>query len=146
MTIFIIVLLIIYFISNIFVFRFQRTTLNISRAIIDYGDSNIQALLTPNWIGLLGWIDRGLWIILCPLLFIQFGWISVIIFLLYVFIGGAFIDVITPFPSYNQCFKIIEKSLNKDIQTTLDQDKKTALTNLSGEVIKIKEKYKIETK
>jgi len=74
--------------------------------------------------GLLGWIDTGLWIILCPLLFIQFGWFFIIIFLLYVFIGTAFIDMITPLPSYNQCFKIIEKSLNKDIQTASNQDKK----------------------
>lgn len=146
MTIFIIALLIIYFINNTFVFRFQRTTLSISREMIGYGDPHMQALLTPNWMGLLGWIDMGLWIILCPLLFIRFGWISVIIFLLCVFIGTALIDSFTPFPSYNQCFKIIEKSLNKDIQTTSNQNKKTTLVNLLGEIAKIKEKHKIETK
>lgn len=133
----VIILLIAYFIINTFVYRFQRTTLSISRDIIGYGNLNMQALLTANWIGLLGWINTCLWIILCPLLFIKLGWLFAIIFLLYVFIGTSFIDTITPLPSYNQCFEIIKKSLNKDILKTSGEEEKTMLTNLLDEVIKI---------
>jgi len=139
-------LLFIYFVIDTFVYRFQRTTLSISRSIIGVGNPNLQSWLTPDWVGLLGWISRALWIIITILLFFYFGWSFTLIFLSYVFLGGAFVDFITPFPSYNQCFKIIEKSLKKDIKTALNPDKKEALINLLSEVERIKERYDIETK
>jgi len=143
---FVSILLFLYFLIVTFVYRFQRTTLSISRSILGIGNPNIQSLLTPPWIGLLGWISQALWIIVAILLFFYFGWGFSLIFLSYVFLGVAFVDFISPLPSYNQCFKIIEKSLKKDINTTLDPNQKEALVSLLNEVERIKERYDIERK
>jgi len=158
---FVSILLFAYFVINTFIFRFQRTTLMISRKIkiIGVGGPNLQLILTPNWVGLLGWISQGLWIIISILLFFQFGWVFTLIFFLYVFIGVGFFDFITPFPSHNRCFKIIENNLNKEIQKAsylirkgepeklLSESIKIAVFNtLLSEIIKIKDEYKIETK
>lgn len=140
---FVSILLFIYFVIDTFVYRFQRTTLSISRSIIGVGNSNLQSWLTPDWMGLLGWISRTLWIIITILLFFYFGWSFTLIFLLYVFLGGAFVDFITPLPSYSQCFKIIENHLKKEVQQTLDFDKKELFKQLLTEIMKIKKEYQI---
>jgi len=146
MTDIIIPLLLTYFIINTFAFRFQRTTLSISRSILNVGKAEFQALLTPVWIGLLGWISQALWIIISILLFLQFGWIQALVFLLYVFMGTAFFDSITPLPSYNQCFNIIEKNLKKGVNKSKNLLQKIGLEEILEKIQTIKKEYKIKNK
>lgn len=105
-----------YVVISVYTFRFQRTTLSISREILGHGDPGLQLVLTPNWMGVLGWIGTALLVINIVLFFIYFGWIWALGILGYGFIFGAFVDMVTPLPSYNHCFNIIEKELQNQIK------------------------------
>jgi hypothetical protein len=115
-------LLAFYLIANTFAFRYQRTTLSICRSIGEV-HANIQAAMTPPWLGLLGWIDTGLLILLPFLLFFQFGLISAFGFLAYAFVGTAAVDSVTPLPTYRQCFRIIMRFLESDISRSPEPER-----------------------
>jgi len=110
--------------------------------MVGLGNSNIQALLSPTWLGLLGWANTILCIVISVSLFLELGWFYLSIFLIYVFVGTALIDVITPIPSYNRCFEIIENSLSKDIKKALDVDEKLLLLKLLNKIREIKKNIK----
>jgi hypothetical protein len=132
-------LLIVQFSINTLVFRFQRTTLGISRLLFGVGDAKVQSLLTPDWIGLLGWLNSALSIILIILILICFDWLLAIIFVFYLLIGAVIVDFITPLPSYKQCFNIIKNSLKNDIKNQIGE--KDLLEQLLKQVIGIEYKY-----
>jgi len=124
----VIFLTIIYIISHTFLYRFQRTTLGISRRI---RDRKLQATLTPNWITITYWINFILLIGLPVLIFIEFNWLWVLIFLIYSFIITPLIDIfLLPIPSYKSCFAIIKKGLQKDIRKSKDEARKLAFLQL----------------
>ena len=68
-----------YLVANTFAFRFQRTTLNISRAIFNKGSSNVQMLLSPTWLGILGWLVHGLVILISILVWNSFRYERILI-------------------------------------------------------------------
>lgn len=140
------ILLAIHFISNTFVFRYQRATLSISRAIMNGGHYKIQMALTPNWIGLMRWCNKGLVVLVVILLFIKFGWLWCLAFLTYVFIGPSIVDMFTPLPFYKQCFALIEKSIRDNIMASNDEEEKELLEKLLLKVNKIRRDYKTEKK
>lgn len=71
--------------------------------------------MTPVWLGALGWMSMALFIASLSLVFVSFGWIGAAIFLLYAFVGGALVDVVTPIPSYKACIALVRKELEKDV-------------------------------
>jgi len=137
--------LLLYIISDTFVFRFQRTTLSVSRVLLNQGNANLQMLLTPNWVGLLGRINRGLWIALTMSIFVEFGWLWSVVLLGYIFFGSAITDIITPVPSYAQCFTIIKKTLHDGIkeQGAKNHEAMAALQQLLDNVESIEREHKI---
>ena len=124
----VIFLTIIYIVSHTFLYRFQRTTLSISRQI---GDRKLQATLTPNWITIIYWTNFILLIGLSVLIFIEFNWLWVLIFLIYSFIITPLIDILfLPIPSYKNCFAIIKRGLQKDVKKSKDKVQKLAFLQL----------------
>jgi hypothetical protein len=128
-------LVIIYVINNTFVYRFQRTTLGISRQT---GDRGLQATLTPNWIAWLYWSNFILLIGLSILIFVTFSWLWLLIFLVYAFVVTPIIGVLFPIPSYKKCFEMIKKGLQKDIDRSKDENKRLTFSRLL-EVVKNEE-------
>lgn len=108
------IVFILYFLINTFVFRFQRTTLSISREHLGQNYPKYQMILTPKWVGVLGWINKLLMLFSVVFAFVFYGLVSIFLVLLYSFIGTALVDTITPWPSYSKCFEIIEKWFTQD--------------------------------
>lgn len=133
------ILLFIYLILNTFVFRYQRTTLGISRKISGIGNSNIQAMLTPAWMGGLGLIKTILIVGLIIWAYFLYNWIFSAAIIVFVFLGTTIVDIVSPFPTYNQCFKIIKKSLTNDMLICTDNIRNVELLKLLVEVKKIEE-------
>ena len=104
------VLLGVFVLLTVFTFRFQRITLSISRAL-DTGE-DLTGELAPRWMMLLYSIDFILGLILAVLIFIQFSWIWLLVFLALSITGIALADVVSPLPSHAQCFKIIKRHLS----------------------------------
>ncbi len=124
----VIFLVVIYIISHTFLYRFQRTTLGIARRI---GDRKLQATLTPNWITIIYWINFILLIGLSVLIFIEFGWLWTLIFLIYSFIITPLIDILLlPVPSYKSCFAMIKKGLRKDVKESKNEVRKLVFSQL----------------
>ena len=109
------ILLGIFFVNYIFIFRFQRVTLNISRILMGTVSDNVQMFLTPNWIGILGWLNKLLIIVLSIMILTVFNWMWLVIFIFFTFFGMGLFDFITIWLSYKQCFNIIRKSISSDI-------------------------------
>lgn len=141
MTILTFAILAFYLINNTFTFRFQRTTLSISQVLFNEGNPRIQVLMSPIWLGILGWTNTGLTILLSVLMWISFGWIYTILFWAYALLGTAIVDSITPFPSYNFCFRIIKKSMKKDLSKTQSIEDKEILQEMLSKVENIESEY-----
>jgi len=114
-------LLVIYLIINTFCFRFQRTTLSISRALFNKGDHNVQAAMTPTWVGTLGWLCTILWLTISALVYFIYGWPWALLFFMGALMMTSLIDFITPWPSYKKCFHLIKKELTRQIAGSIIQ-------------------------
>lgn len=137
--IYVLILILVKIILTTFVFRFQRTTLSISRKVLGVGNANFQSILTPNWIGILGWADTGLSILLIGLIFIKFGWLWALLAIAFIIFGATIIDVISPIPSYKLCFNLIKRSLKNDI--TKEDENNEKLEQVLDLVINIEKEY-----
>ena len=105
-------LLALYTLLNQYLFRLQRTGLGITRVLGGgLATFGLRQALTPTWAGGLGWLKT---LVLAPLtgfmVWSTWGWSALAGFALYVFFLTAFVDVISPFPSYRHCFRVIEGS------------------------------------
>ena len=81
----------IHFLLWQFVFGFQRITLKISRQIasgVGLSINDCQIALTPGWVGLLGWVNRFLSVIVVATVFSVHGLGWSIIFFLLIYMGG----------------------------------------------------------
>ncbi|OGJ68031.1 hypothetical protein A3B61_00310 [Candidatus Peribacteria bacterium RIFCSPLOWO2_01_FULL_53_10] len=122
MAIFSIIITVLYFIDSIFCFRFQRVTLAVSRKLKESEDTyrnkktnKLQSFMTPTWLGALGWLSTLLLIAAFFLIFVAFGWMWALGVVLYAFVGGAIVDVITPIPSYQYCLELAQKEIRKSL-------------------------------
>ena len=99
------------------IFRFQRTTLGIARAM-GFSEiqvvANIQSFLTPDYISFLHWINTVITAVSFTLIGINISWVVAILFLLVMYIGIGVTDVFMPYPSYKYCVKLIQNHLNDD--------------------------------
>jgi hypothetical protein len=100
-----------YVLLSQYVFRFQRTTRGVSHELVGVTDPRLQILVTPNWMGALGWLSTALWIIATILTWVAFGWLGGVGVVIYAFIFGALTDIVSPFPTYTHCFNVIESAL-----------------------------------
>lgn len=103
-----------------YVFRFQRTTLGITR-LVGGGRRTVdlQVAMTPDWVGTLGWISTLAMIVAGFMVWRTWGWLPLGGFALYVVVLAPSVDVISPFPTYRHCFQVIERVLERDGQTDL---------------------------
>ena len=111
-----------------FTFRFQRTTLSICRALYGQNDPRVQTVMTPVWLGLLGWTHTALIFVMTGVLWYFYGWLFGVAAFLYGFAGLALLDLISPLPTYRFCFKLIEAELDRHTKT-----------DTSGEFARLKE-------
>ena len=99
-------------IADFFVNRYQAITYEISKSIpTEIGVSNVQALMTPNWIGALGWITTPFYLSLFVIFWILYvWWIGLLIALVWVFFFGLAGRVI-PIPSLSIMTKMMLSEL-----------------------------------
>ncbi|MDP3724199.1 MAG: hypothetical protein Q8R11_01040 [bacterium] len=128
------VLFLIYSGIAFYTFRFQRVTLSISRKLLDYGDTNTQMILTPNWVGILGWISTGLLLVNGVLFFVFYGWVYILMLSFFHFFGLAILEKFSPIPPYGYFFEIIEKHLGNEIKNSKDKEKENFLKKMLGNV------------
>lgn len=143
MNIAIILLAIDWLIFN-YVFKYQRVTLILSRIHRGLNSAEYQALLTPNWIGIMGWLVNILHILSAIAFFITYGWIIAVLYLILSFVGYGLIDVVIPLPSTHYYFRLIKKSLGNDIKNSKNTSQKKELDEILQKV-KDTEKVKFNT-
>lgn len=129
MNIAIIMLIIDWFVFN-FVFKYQRVTLMLSRKNIGEGNTEYQMLLSPNWIGILGWVVNILHILGVIAFFIVYGWVYAILYLILSFAGYGILDIVIPIPSRHYYFGLIKKSLQNDIKNQKNIAQKKTLEKI----------------
>lgn len=127
-------------------FRFQRTTLSLSREHLGAGDTNYQTLLTPNWMGALGWINSALLVVNIILFLVFYGWVwSLLIIACGLALTGIF-DAFTPLPTYSHCFDVVSKHLGKEEKRAKKEDNKELLETirlLKRQVKNSREKHRL---
>ncbi len=101
-----------------YVFRFQRTTRGISQLLADDVSRSVQMVLTPTWLGVLGWLSTMLGVVTTVVVWFEWGWIGLGMFLLYALVGDALVDVVSPLPTYRHCFDVIERELRSSPDAT----------------------------
>lgn len=110
-----IILILFDFFLTHYVFEFQRVTLILSRRHIGSGSSEYQIILTPTWMGGLGWLSTIIHIVTGVLMYINYGWLFLLIYLSFVFAFYALIGTLVPFPTTAYYFQVIKKHLSKEI-------------------------------
>ncbi|HUE70094.1 MAG TPA: hypothetical protein VMP01_04325 [Pirellulaceae bacterium] len=96
-----------------YVFRFQRTTLFLARKCAPQEVTNAQLLMTPIWMGVLGWLHTALALGTIVLVYFAFGWLWTGAWILYLLILSAVVDRLCPIPPYEHCLTLIEGELTR---------------------------------
>lgn len=126
----------IFFIVHLYVFMYQRATLTITRAMGNVSIAQVQMVLTPNWMGVLGWISTfglyGSYI----LIWLQVG----LIWAIALFILNHLISAIIPIPS-KYFYNLVEKHLEKEIKGNKNKEQRAALIVFFAQVKQITENY-----
>jgi hypothetical protein len=105
-------------ILRIYTFRFQRTTLGISRRARPNADkrkhAQLQAVMSPMWVGRLVFLSHLTGLALIILTGLYVNWFLAIPCLLYIFLIPGLLDIISPWPTYRHCLSLIKKQLKKE--------------------------------
>lgn len=115
MNIAIIMLIVDWLVFN-YVFKYQRVTLILSRKHTGSSSTEYQMLLSPNWVGLMGWLINILHFGTAIAFFMIYGWLFAVLYLILSYVGYGFIDALVPFPSTKYYFKLIKNSVQNDIK------------------------------
>jgi len=114
-SVFVLLITLLSIVINSIVFRFQRTTLGIARAM-GYSDmqniGSIQSFLTPDFLSAIHWINTVLSAISFTLLGVNLSWILAIVYFIYIFIVTGIMDIFLPKPTHKFCIGVIKKHLN----------------------------------
>lgn len=132
---------IIFLLLFLFVFMYQRTTLTIARILQAPSINEVQLVLTPTWIGMLGWVSWGVYVA-SILIGIKYGVIVGIASAIVIHI----ISAVIPIPS-GYFFNLIEKHLKREfiIKTSNYEHKKAeAIEELLKIVRKIRLQHKVD--
>ena len=130
-----IILLVIDWLVFNYVFKYQRITLILSRKYTGKGSVEYQKLLTPNWIGVIGWLVNILHISTAIAFFMIYGWVEAVFYLLLSFIGYGIIDAFIPLPPTGYYIELIKKSLRADIKNSKKTIQKNELEKILQMVI-----------
>jgi hypothetical protein len=107
-------------VNGIFVFRFQRTTLGVARKIVGATETQVvgamQALMTPVWIGTLGWAHTICLLLLPLLIWWHYTWYYGAAVVLGATVGIALFDFLSPLPPYSYCFRLMLAELDQRIR------------------------------
>jgi hypothetical protein len=125
-------LMVAYISLDQYVFRFQRTTRGIAQLLSGGIDKKLQLALTPSWVGVLGWINKGLALATGIVMWKTWGWIALGAFAFYVFVLGTLVDLVSLLPTYKHCFRIIKRSLEIDGQQDLLNSVRSVEANYLG--------------
>ncbi|MCC7236233.1 MAG: hypothetical protein IT163_13055 [Bryobacterales bacterium] len=87
-------------------FSFQRFTLGVARDVAggtgagDHSISAIQSMMTPAWMGVLGWLSLVLKILIVYLLWVRYGWMFALGYLAFSFVVMGRVVPLFPFEDY----------------------------------------------
>ncbi len=121
-----------------YVFMFQRATLTIARVIEILPIAQVQAILTPNWVGAIGWISTiGLYASLVYI-WLQHG----LLWALGAFVASHLLTAVIPIPSV-YFYNLVLRHLTKEISREKDNEKKEIFVELQETVKKISKNYRV---
>lgn len=117
---------------------FQRATLTIARVIEILPIAQVQAILTPNWVGAIGWISTiGLYASIVYI-WLQHG----LLWSLGTFIGSHLLTAVVPIPS-SYFYNLVLRHLRQEISREKDNEKREIYEDLQKTVKKISENYRV---
>lgn len=121
---------------HLYVFLFQRVTLSIARLAEGVSRNDTQMILTPNWMGILGWISSiGFYGSLIYL------WLDIgILWAVGGFVLSQIIFAIVPIPQ-NYYFGIITKHLTKEMTNSKKIENRLIFASLLKRIEGIKKDY-----
>jgi hypothetical protein len=108
----ILILCIAFTVNGIFVFRFQYLTRSIARLMSPWPTTTIQVVITPVWIGLLGWLHSALIIVIPVIILIHFGWQLGTVAGIYCLFGFAPLSLMSPLPSIGFYYQLMTSELD----------------------------------
>lgn len=121
-----------------YVFMFQRATLTIARVIEILPIAQVQVILTPNWVGAIGWMSTiGLYASIVYI-WLQHG----LLLAVGAFIVSHLLTAVVPIPS-SYFYNLVLKHLAKEISHEKDNEKKEIYIGLQETVKKISENYRV---
>lgn len=133
-----IIIFFVFFLIHLYVFMYQRATLTIARALDSQPVTQVQTILTPNWMGLFGWISTlglfGSYV----LIWLQMGLLWVVI----IFVLNQLASAIVPIPS-RYFYTLIEKHLVSETKKLKDGKDRAALVVFLAQVKQIMSNYKV---
>lgn len=116
-------------IAKTYAFMYQRTTLTLARVMKGMGEPseipNIQAILTPTWLGTVSTISTFGSYILYVLIFIYYGWVWAVGAFIFSFVLMSFV----PIPS-KHFFNAVNKHLSDEAKRADDPTKKEGYQEL----------------
>lgn len=112
------ILLIVDWLVFNYTFKYQWVTRDLSRKHTSVESPEYQMILSPTWLGIMGWLVNLLHICTAVAFFLVYGWIFAVLYLILSFFGYGLIDFIVPFPSRHYCLGLIKKSIRNDINKT----------------------------
>jgi hypothetical protein len=111
--------ILLHFLFFSYAFNFQRVTLVIARQFAndELPLRKYQLLLTPTWLGVIGWINSILLVLNLAMIFIYYGWLWALGYLATSQLLFGVVAGLLPFPSFEQAFDIIKKNLEAEKKT-----------------------------
>ena len=134
-----IILIIIHWILFHYTFEFQRITLTLARQQDIENTKDYQIILTPTWMGILGWTLNIIHILAIILVYLYHGWIIAIIYAVLSYFGFySFIGFYIHYPSKKHYFSIIKRHLLGEIKKG-----KIEITSIYQHIIEAEKTLKI---
>ena len=125
MAILAIVAVVLYVLISSTTFHFQRFTLTVARELLPNetvaGNKKaigaVQTLMTPTWMGALGWLGIALLFVSGMLVLLAFGWLGIILLAVWAIVGMGVFDVVWPIPSRSQCLEMARREVARGLAT-----------------------------
>ena len=99
-------------------FHFQRFTLGVARGLAPNtatrNISSMQALMSPAWMGFLGWLLYLPLVLSAYFGFQPYGWLWLAGLAILVIVGGAILDNVWPLPTRSQCASLAMREVLRD--------------------------------
>jgi len=117
---------------------YQRTTLTIARILENLPISEVQIILTPTWVGILGWVTTIGFYGSLVLIWLQLG----ILWAVLGFIVSHLLGAVIPIPSA-YFYGLVIKHLQSEVKRNKNLEKREVYKAFLSSVEKIKNTYKV---